>query len=497
MKENDSEFISKVADYFYTTVDDSHPHGNMSEVASHFAITRAKVNKILITAGAIDSPLHRDVMRLKGEGYDTEDIASALGVSAATVKINMPYEKVVYNGEEKSEGAQYVDSFRKREKIFLENVVRAKTDLEKSHEEFISDPSRAAAVEEILKNLTPDTNDDPIHLSPLFTEQEYRLFKMIPYLLVLHVELEGDLSDIRNEASIRYGKSVSRDILVPSFIPLHNLHYCINQAFGFTHSHLHEFTLPDEDLKWITKGKVSRWKDLVGLVFKNPYRDEELDFWDDDYEGGSPKKWMRSKYTGPFYRKVYEESYFFIREAFEDEEFPCETIDELWRGMDINPLQLNESLPLDEILSTKGHSEYRSIREYDSLLKKSIEKASRSPKDSYDSLPSLNPFASTLRYTYDFGDDWSFIITPHDDVEYLGDRVSAEWMKKAIKSVLTLARPMVIAADGLPLIEDVGGIWGLGAFYRGEEQYEEKEESIQWAKGNGWSGRIGNLDTLL
>jgi hypothetical protein len=497
MKDNDSEFISKVADYFCATVDDSHPHGNMSAVAEHFGVTRAKVNKILITAGVIDSPLHRDVMRLKEDGYDTSDIAVALGVSEATVKINMPYEKVIYKGEEKSPGAVYVDQFRKREKVFLENVVRAKTNLEEAHERIMSNPEHASLVEEILKNHTFDNTDDPLHLSPIYTEDEYRLFKMFPYLLVLHVELDGDLSEIRKEAELRFGRSVSRDILVPAQIPLHNLHYCLNQAFGFTHSHLHEFTLPDEDLEWITGGKVSRWKDLVGLVFKNPYRDEELDYWDDDYEGGSPKKWMRSKYTGPEYRKVYEESYPYIHKEFKDEVFECEKIDDLWLGMDFNPLQLNESLPLNEILSVEGHSEYKSLREYDALMKKSIEEASRFPEDTYGACPYVYPFASSLKYTYDFGDDWSFTITPHENVEYLGDRVTAEGMKKAIRSVLTLARPMVIAADGLPLIEDAGGIWGLTAFYKGEEQYEDRKESIQWAKGNGWSGKIGNLDTLL
>lgn len=82
-------------------------------------------------------------------------------------------------------------------------------------------------------------------------------------------------------------------------------------AFGFTNSHMHEFELSSEDLKWVTAGKVENWKKLVGLVFKNPLRDEDLDFWDDDYEGGSPKKWMRSKYTGPGYVKCYEEGYDF------------------------------------------------------------------------------------------------------------------------------------------------------------------------------------------
>lgn len=37
----------------------------MSAVAEKFKITRAYVNKILKTFGAIDSPLHQDIMSLK------------------------------------------------------------------------------------------------------------------------------------------------------------------------------------------------------------------------------------------------------------------------------------------------------------------------------------------------------------------------------------------------------------------------------------------------
>ena len=68
MKENNKPFIDQVAEFYYSTVDEAHPQGNMSAVADQFGITRAKVNKILITAGVIDSPLHKDIMELKAQG---------------------------------------------------------------------------------------------------------------------------------------------------------------------------------------------------------------------------------------------------------------------------------------------------------------------------------------------------------------------------------------------------------------------------------------------
>ncbi len=500
MKENEIEFMKSVVDYYYSTIDSEHRGGNMSAVAAHFKITRAKVNKILITAGVIDSPLHQDIMNLKEEGYDTNDIALALGVSPATVKINIPYEKVIYNGVEKSSGAQYVESFRKREKIFLSKVVRKKTNIEHEAEAFFSNVENRKSFEELIKlfGLSNEIRkDDPIHLKPVFSPEEMKLFKMLPNTIVLHVELEANLKAVKKDAEIKHGNTISRDILVPYDIPLHNLHYVLNQAFGFTNSHLHEYTLFDKDLEWVTQNKVSRWKDLIGLIFKNPYRDEDLDFWDDDYNGGSPKKWMREKYTGPSYRKVYEESYSYIHDLMKNEQISQKTLDDLKYSFELNPFAINEAIPVGQILTVSGAKDYKSIHEYDEYMKESIEEASKYPKKSEASMPYIYPFVDKLCYEYDFGDSWNFVITCHDNVEYLGKRVKPSEIKDAIKHVLTLARPIVIAADGLPLIEDVGGVYGFINFLNGEGLYENKKESLSWAKGNEWPGEIGNLKSLL
>ncbi len=491
MKENDNEFIKSVVDFYYTTVDKEHTEGNMSAVAERFCITRPKVNKILITAGVIDSPLHRDIMRMKGEGYDTDDIAAALNVSPTTVKVNMPYEKVIYNGEEKSTGARYIDAFRGREKIFLSKVVRKKTETELLY----SSEALEETENEISSPGPEERVDDPIHLRAVFTPEESKLFKLHSDIIVLHIELDADLSEIKEEAGIKYGKTVSRDIIVPGIMPLHNLHYVINQAFGFTNSHLHSFSLTDDDLEWITQNEVSRWKKMLGLIFKNPLRSEGEDFWDDDYSGGSPKKWMRSKYTGPHYKKLYENSYRNVQEAVKDLDIKGKTLDRLF--FDYNPFDLNEALSVDEILSVNGRADYNSIGEYDALMKDSIEDAADAPAGSVLSFPYVHSFAEKLLYTYDYGDDWNFVITPHDDVEYLKSRITPSEMKEAVKSVLTLARPRVIAADGLPLIEDVGGEYGYIDFFKGEEMYEEREESLDWAIGNGWKGKMCNLKTIL
>ena len=102
-----------------------------------------------------------------------------------------------------------------------------------------------------------DIKDDPVHLEPFFTVEESKLFKMNPDVMLLHIELDDEIpEEDRALCGIKYGKTISRDILVQQNLPLHNLHYVINQAFGFTNSHMHEFELSSEDLKWVTAGKV-------------------------------------------------------------------------------------------------------------------------------------------------------------------------------------------------------------------------------------------------
>ena len=75
MKENDFDFIKQVTEFYYSTVDGENKKGNISKVMEKFSISRTKALKILITSGAIDTPLHRDIMKLKEEGYDAEEIA--------------------------------------------------------------------------------------------------------------------------------------------------------------------------------------------------------------------------------------------------------------------------------------------------------------------------------------------------------------------------------------------------------------------------------------
>ena len=72
-------------------------------------------------------------------------------------------------------------------------------------------------------------------------------------------------------------------------------------------------------------------------------------------------------------------------------------------------------------------------------------------------------------------------------------------LRDQIAKVVTSKRPVCVAADGLDLIDDVGGIHGFCNFllsiHEGTE--EEKSEMKKWAAGQGWTGRRVKPENIL
>lgn len=505
------EDFTKIADAYYATIDDRHPEGNLQAVADRFGITRAKVHKILITMEVIDSPLHRDIVRLKGEGYENEDIAFMLGVSTATVNINLPYEKTVYGMEEKSRGAMDVENYRKREKVFMAGIKRKPTPVEESRELWKKQLEKEGCPE-VFDDLFEDDwepEEDIKNLMPVFTKEEAELFQTGPDVRVLHIELIGNIDEnvLKKYGGVKYGRSVSRDVLVLDDMPLHNLHYLIQQLFGFQNYHLHKFTLPEEQFAKLTDNKPSNWLKLMGVIFKNPLRDEDADFWDDDYEGGSPKKYMRSKYTGPYLEGVYDETYQFCRRDAANIKTKGKTIQELSCYYEHDLGEILERIPIGEILAADGYLDdeelepvaYRNFREYMFDEQECIEDVAGLGPDDPDSQPFVYSVTKELIYTYDFGDDWQFSITATTDVSSLLDsgRINEKELRNDIKFLCERLRPVLLCADGYPLVEDAGGEVGYCQMLeeingKGIDFFDPDYtfDYLAWAKNLGWKQQV-------
>ena len=131
-----AELVSAVCDYFGRVFDDEEQERHMllrghrpgdvrwteimqgdptiRETAEHFGITGQKVKKLLITGGYYDTEMYRAVTELREAGQSPDEIAALLQISLITVRSYLPYERVIYNLEERSVNADRLQRFKRR-----------------------------------------------------------------------------------------------------------------------------------------------------------------------------------------------------------------------------------------------------------------------------------------------------------------------------------------------------------------------------------------------
>ena len=146
-----------------------------------------------------------------------------------------------------------------------------------------------------------------------------------------------------------------------------------------------------------------------------------------------------------------------------------------------------------------------------------------------DGNPQPIPFADSIYYCYDFGDDWTVKITCEDaytsDKDYdwtnsdtLDEKTGKRKMpikplkfkdcngnsvpedeNERLNEVYLQAKPICIYADGLNVMDDVGGIYGYRDFLEAinEGDPSEVSENKEWAKWMGWTGRKTKPENIL
>ena len=86
----------------------------VNQTAEKFHITPQKVKKLLITGGCYDTSLFRTIRDMREQGMSVEEISQQLGIRAVTVRSYLPYERVIYNLEERSVTADRLQRFKER-----------------------------------------------------------------------------------------------------------------------------------------------------------------------------------------------------------------------------------------------------------------------------------------------------------------------------------------------------------------------------------------------
>ena len=131
----------------------------------------------------------------------------------------------------------------------------------------------------------------------------------------LHLELKDESLPIKGQVMLqRYaespdGVSLTRDILIPSDMPLHHLHFAIQRLYGWHNNHPRSFRLPNPVFAEITEGQTSIWASLVGVLFQPPYREGDDGFWEEEEPADDTNQWFERQYQGPYEEALGVESY--------------------------------------------------------------------------------------------------------------------------------------------------------------------------------------------
>ena len=252
---------------------------SVKETADILGTSVVKVRKVLLTEGLWSSRTSLEIRHYLNLGKTTAEIACILCTTEKAVQQYLPYTRGFYNSENLSSAAVNCSNYRERIRIAQEKTLRKNNDIAKKNKW------------------------DELYIKEPEIKKEY---------IRLHLELVHDDKKeyskiLRKYGNVSYGKAITRDIIVPLDIPLWALNYVIQKCFGWQNSHLHYFRLSNDQFKKLINNSFSNFCTLVGVVFRAPWIDENAKFWQDDYESGSFKTWLRSKYKGPYINKCYEE----------------------------------------------------------------------------------------------------------------------------------------------------------------------------------------------
>lgn len=82
--------------------------------AHNVELSTVKIRKILITGECWTTERSREVAKLYGRYHSISRVASELGVSNALVTMYLPYEKTVYDLDDKSGNAKRIERWRRK-----------------------------------------------------------------------------------------------------------------------------------------------------------------------------------------------------------------------------------------------------------------------------------------------------------------------------------------------------------------------------------------------
>ena len=495
---------------------------SVQKTAEELKISTVKVRKVLITEELWSSRTSVLVQHYLNLGMKTSQIAGILSTTEKAVQQYLPYTRGLYNGDHPTVAALNSADYRERIRVAREKTLRKKYDffVNEKWKETIGENDTEYKEGKNVKKKKPDPVR--LHLELGFSPWAERQ------------DAEELSETLKKYGGVKYGETITRDVIVPDTMPLWALNYVIQKCFGWQNSHLHCFELPEDRLDRICDGESSKFIELVGVAFRSPWMGEEEEFWTDDYEKGSFRNWLRKKYTGPYESLCHGEGIWQCRQDVAEikdripyvrinrKEYdsgiisydwpetitkkkytelktkcPVEIIaeDGFYKGEKVTqevftfnkiPLEAMKKMfdrNINNVLERLSVSEVfaKAPECFDEIMTEEVRKQVKEYRniDEFDVQPCIKGLTDELIYSYDFGDDWKVRVTKNTGAEDLieSGRLNREEYVDAVALMQETYRPLCIAQDGMNVLDDVGGIWGYAQFLKGINQ-PDKQKSL-------------------
>lgn len=520
---------------------------SIAEIAKKLHTTQVRVQRVLITEGLWTSKRTRQIAEMRMQGMSIPEIAELLGKDEKTIQTFLPYSRGQYGRNETTESVKSKD-YRDRMQTAATNMVKEEAEMQS-----LLDNRKQSVLHDYNVQLKK-SRDRALELKrdPFLSEQSvYRVKFELCEGFFYGASSDMGLDKEEREELLRYAKAesgITREVLIPGDMNLHALHYMIQSLFGWQNSHLHHFSISQDAFAQMTEGRFDKWTELCGKLFRFGTDDMEDLYWDDDYEPGiSVKSWLKSKYRAPYVQKAYADSLEGNLEGIADfkKRFPDIPMDIMLKDLNgrvvfeedyntlLEGLTLHELLPVfkelyylydygddwcvhismidkydrktnadlqpsiaggwfvPDIMNEKdGLSKYRYfIDDGENNIQKELEKQA-SEKGGYK-----KEYATTeAGEVYDI----SGLFDAIDNRQHFECEVSEE-LRAQLAVVDVKKMPICTKADGLNVMDDVGGISGLLDFYRiiNGDDPDEKAEMREWARGLGWTGRMSKPEKMV
>ena len=457
---------------------------SVAKTAEKMKVSQVKVRKVLITEGIWHSKTSDAVQEYLAQGMKTAEIASALNTTSKAIQQYLPYTRGFYKGETRTASAVKSEEYRKRkkaeeEKNAQQTAGKTKTADENSAEKKIQakaaeKKTQAKAAEKKIqtkaagnKSQTEPVKKEivwPASIPGDFLRLRLELVEKDTVIqsrkswavnesrqsLELKRREKAELNRVLHSyGGVRFGANITRDLMIPADFSLAQLHGEIQKLFNWQDREEHSFLIAENSFAHVISDRAGNWAELCGILFdvenvekirkkSNFFRLE----YSEDEEG---KKHVES--AKPEERMSYPDVTdrdrlrgIVEKEVVSFAKAPAKAIYSICE----EPSRLVESLKVEEILSFGQAQDAQTAEE--------------------------------ILYLYDKADEWCVRISGSIGC---ADLIAEE---RTTPELFGLAdgqsdQPVLLSADGLSVLEEVGGLDGYVRFLRG---IHPEEEAVYW-----------------